>query len=119
MLVACLATFRTLFTAKTRRDEDEHYRVEEAQRDSGPQKRHIWARAKLFQDSLFSTTKTNTVLTKVTSTGDESMEYPLRDTNPYSIDSQATGGFRPDQMPKLDAHGLLGDTNNVNGHGTR
>jgi hypothetical protein len=93
-----------------------HYRAdEEAQRDSGPDKKHLWARAKHFQDSLFSTNKDNTlknstVMTKVNSVEDEhSIEFPLRETKQHSIDSGATAGSPTQYMPTLNAHGLLGD----------
>jgi hypothetical protein len=120
LLVACLASFRTLFTAKTRQQEDAHYRAdEEAQRDSGPDKKHLWARAKYFQDSLFSTNKDNTlknstVMTKVKSVGDEhSIEFPLRETKQHSIDSGATAGSLTQYMPTLNSHGLLGDRHSM------
>ena len=108
LLVACLASFRTLFTAKTRQQEDAHYRAdEEAQRDSGPDKKHLWARAKYFQDSLFSTNKDNTlknstVMTKANSVGDE-----------HSIASGATAGSLTQYIPTLNSHGLLGDVHSM------
>ncbi|KAJ4374837.1 hypothetical protein N0V83_001915 [Neocucurbitaria cava] len=113
LLVACLASFRTLFTAKSRREEDAHYRDEEAQRNCGVQKKHAWARAKHLQDSLFKSTKNDTVITKVTSVGEESMEYPLRETKQHSIDSRATDETPSQCMPTLNSHGLLVDMNNV------
>jgi hypothetical protein len=119
LLVACLASFRTLFTAKSRREEAVRQQDEEAQRDSGSQSKYIWARAKHFQDSLFRTVDTNLSTTKANSIGEDSMEYPLRQTKKQSIDSQATDGTVTQYMPTIDSDGLIGNTNSMDQHCAR
>ncbi|CAG8954818.1 hypothetical protein HYFRA_00004744, partial [Hymenoscyphus fraxineus] len=91
LLVACLASFRTLFAAKERQaTEEERIKREQAIRERGPRSRVLWARAKHFQDSLFNTMKTTEGTTKVASQRSDGMEYPLKPVgngkNSYDIE---------------------------------
>jgi len=93
LLVACLASFRTLFAVKERRtQEEERYESEQALRESGSRRRAIWARARQLQDSLFDTIKSNSTATKSINELD-GMDHPLRDVQQAkpSIDTEYAG----------------------------
>lgn len=79
LLVACLASFRTLFAAKERRDEEREAKYRPSTNPDSGRMKAMLARAKHFQDSLF--TKTHTENTKVdTEKVSDGMEFPIRTT---------------------------------------
>jgi hypothetical protein len=107
LLVACLASFRTLFAAKERREEEREAKYRPSTNPDSGRMKAMLARAKHFQDSLF--TKTHSEGTKAETTkGPDSMEYPIRTTvKSISEGSETTNN----SLPTLYSHGLLESVN--------
>ncbi|CAG8975094.1 hypothetical protein HYALB_00008934 [Hymenoscyphus albidus] len=106
VLVACLASFRTLFAAKEReRDAEQREQRERAGRPAGPKARVLWARAKYIQDSLFSTTPTVNGTTKLDSHTSDGMDYPLRSVNGNkSYDTEHTLNGQDQSLTTVPSH---------------
>jgi hypothetical protein len=79
LLVACLASFRTLFTTRSSREELAQRRDEEALRNAEPQRKHVRARAKYYEDSLFEAPGEGDEIGRVDSGRENDAESPLSD----------------------------------------
>ncbi|KAH8699444.1 hypothetical protein GQ44DRAFT_764685 [Phaeosphaeriaceae sp. PMI808] len=107
IIVACVASFRALFTNKERAREafEALERERESSGRAGLNLRVIKARAKHFQDSLFDTVKSSNdaMATSIT-------EHALR-TNSYESHAVSkSGSSHTDEMPALNMHGMVTET---------
>jgi hypothetical protein len=113
LLVACLASYRTLFATKERVAEaEEKNQREQEERGSGPNVKILWARAKFLQESLFNSAKSTNRGTKMDATNSDGMEYPLREVKTAGTGKTESPSMQ--SLPTINHHGLFKSFSSVN-----
>ncbi|KAF2787235.1 hypothetical protein K505DRAFT_367528 [Melanomma pulvis-pyrius CBS 109.77] len=112
IIVACLASFRALFSNKKRAREAEEALERERDMNGRPglNLRVIKAHAKHFQDSLFNTVKSENETRMACTT-----ENPLRHNSSEGPTVSRVEEYRTDDVPVLNAHVLVTGPENTIG----
>ena len=108
IIVACLGSFRTLFTTKerARQAEEDGQRERYMNESPGMNLRVIKARAKYFQDSLFSSVQSSNG-TRIASIDERALR---KDSDSGSHTASKADSYRTDDIPALNVHGLVSVT---------